>query len=115
MIDRVAAVLSGFRFRFESEAELQAGIQIALSSAGINHCREVILTATDRIDFLVGDCGIEVKISGAAAVVLRQLHRYAQLPEVGSLLLITTRANHGMPAELNGKPVRVLNISEAAL
>lgn len=48
MIDRVAAVLSGFRFRFESEAELQAGVQIALSSAGINHCREVMLKSTLR-------------------------------------------------------------------
>ncbi len=95
------------RFRFASEAELQRGIGSVLQQR-FEVEREVRLTKTDRIDFVIDRIGIEVKIGGSLGQVTSQLHRYAQCPELDAVLLVTTRAKHAaQPATMNGKPVRV--------
>lgn len=105
----VAELLRAHAFTCGNEAELQQAIGAVLTGAGIEHRREVRLTERDRIDFLVGGVGLEVKVDGSLSAVTRQLHRYAQRPEVGSLLLVTTRPQHrAAPRELCGKPVRVV-------
>jgi hypothetical protein len=104
----IAALFDGHAFTTTDEAELQRALAEVLDGAGVDHRREVRLTARDRIDFLAGAVGIEVKVDGALAAVTRQLHRYALRPEVASLLLVTTRPQHrGAPRELCGKPVTV--------
>lgn len=107
----IVRTLSACRFRFTSEAELQNGIGRALTDARLLFAREVTLSEGDRIDFLVGRCGVEVKILGSAAEILRQLHRYAQSERVDSLVLVTSLMRHRtMPAEMNAKPVTVLHL-----
>lgn len=114
MPPEILSVLRAYRYRFTSEAGLQAGIAAALAAAEIPFEREVSLSASDRIDFLVGGCGIEVKVDGATAAVLRQLHRYAQHERIRSLVLVTSRSRHRqMPEALNGKPVGVVGLWEA--
>lgn len=105
----IAALLRAHAFTANDEAELQRAIAEVLTGAGVEHQREARLTARDRIDFLVGRIGLEVKVDGALAAVTRQLHRYAQLPEIDGLLLVTTRPQHrAAPRDLCGKPVGVV-------
>lgn len=115
--DRVARLLAARRFRFGTEAELQAGIAEVLTAAAIAHEREVALTARDRIDFLLASgIGLEVKIDGSALDLARQLLRYAAHERIAALLVVTTRARHTeTPATLGGKPVRVVHLTRSML
>ncbi len=104
--EAIANVLRGASLRFGSEKILQAGIEDALTKAGFPVRREVILAPKDRIDFLVGGVGIEVKIGGTLNDAIRQLHRYAASDKVSELLLVTSRLLLArVPSELDGKPV----------
>lgn len=106
--DEVAALLAGYRFVYANELELHAGIEQALLTAGHQPAREVCLTATDRIDFLLGRLGVEVKIAQAPGDVARQLRRYAATGLLDELLLVTTRVRHrAVPALVPGFPVTV--------
>lgn len=90
------------------ESEIQLALARALSMNGISHEREVRLSKSSRIDFLVGTIGIEVKVDGGISAVIRQLHRYAEFATVSELVLVSTRATLArVPTELNGKHVRV--------
>lgn len=112
---KVAAVLGRFRFDLGNEARCQTAIGLALDTAGVSFQREAVLSDTDRIDFLCqGGVGIEVKVKGSALEVLRQLERYARHETVTALVLATARSM-GMPAEINGKPVLVVNLGRAWL
>lgn len=53
--------------------------------------REVWLTDSDRIDFLFGDIGIEVKTRGSHAELYLQCRRYVQTGQIAGLLVVTTR------------------------
>jgi hypothetical protein len=109
---------------FADEYDLQAGIQRALEATGNNVAREVRLAdGVSRIDLVVTcgipnthTIGIEVKVDGAYADVLRQLTRYAKEPTINALILVTSRSkHHHIPLELNGKPVRLVSMIGAGL
>ena len=115
----VASRLSPQAFRCGNEAELQKAIHDLLrKDLGLFGMigREVPLSATDRIDFLIptedGGLGIEVKVDGSTSAVARQLQRYAESDRVTELLLLTTLRRHA-PLDgttLAGKPVHVLRL-----
>lgn len=111
----VAQALGRVAYRFSNEAELQEGLAIALSQAGIVHQREVVLTKRDRIDFLLtGGLGIEVKIDGSISALTRQLFRYAELPQITALVVVVGKNTLGnLPPAINGKPVHVVRIQRA--
>lgn len=111
--EAVEAVIRARRFNYLDEDGLQFGLACSLTAAGFDVLREVRLTKTDRIDLLVnGNIGIEVKVAGSPAVVLRQLTRYARSAKVAELLLVTPRALHElMPDQIDGVPVRVVRLS----
>lgn len=107
--------LSQFRFNFTSEAELQLGIEQALTASQFRMQREVRLSAKDRLDFLIDDeIAIETKIGGSSADVLRQIARYAQSDQVKAILVVTSRASHYFPSSFNGKPVLAHSLLEGA-
>lgn len=85
----LARFLESFRYVSASEATLQDGIAESLTRAGLAFEREVELAPGDRIDFLAGELGVEVKVRGGLSEVTRQLHRYARSPRVRELLLVT--------------------------
>ena len=110
-----------------NEYDLQAALAEALARVpGATVTREVRLQSpTDRIDltaeFGLADfggsvdaetrIGIEVKVKGALAAVVRQLTRYAKDPSIDGLILVTTKASHhAVPRELEGKPVRLVSL-----
>jgi hypothetical protein len=111
-VSRIAVAITVNRYRYNQETRLHDAIEQVLAGAGIAAVREAVLTSAERIDFLAGRVGIEVKIAGRAPDVLRQLRRYAASPDIDALVLVTTRARHrGMPREISGKPVRVAWLS----
>lgn len=109
---QVTAAIEAHRFNATSEEDLQRGISEALERAGIAHEREVRLTPRDRIDFMVGAIGVEVKIGGGISALTRQLLRYAQVERVAELVVVSTRLQLSLqvPRDLNGKPVSVVTI-----
>lgn len=114
MIDTISGVLRAHRFRFSSELQLQDGIENALRADGVVFERERQL-GHDRVDFFAGGVALEVKVDGSLSAVTRQLHKYAQHPDVSAVVLATTRMLHDrMPAEMCGKPVRVVVLRTGA-
>ena len=115
-IDRLGEVLGQHRYSFTCENELQIALASVLTDSSIPFEREKRLTARDRPDFQVGTTAIEVKVGGSLTEVTRQLHRYAQLQEVESILLVTSKARHrAVPRQMNGKRVEVLYLNPLSL
>ena len=107
----ITRALRAHRFRYDAEAELQEGIGRVLTAAGIGFEREVSIGRGDRIDFVAGGVGIEVKRAGGLSAVTRQLHRYAQAPTITALVLVTDRMQLArLPDTLAGKPVQVVSL-----
>src|SRR5688500_16154247 len=106
-IEAVTAAIRANAYRFATEDKIQRGIGAALTNAEIAHEREVRLGPADRIDFLVGAVGVEVKIGGGITPLTRQLTRYALSGRVEALILVTSKRRHAaqLPPALNGKPV----------
>lgn len=103
--------------QFRTEAELQANLSDFLDEYLVYPAREVVLSdGRSRIDMLAGTVGIEVKIDGSWASVIRQLTRYAKCTDVGSLVLVTSRAkHHHLPDQLAGKPLHLVSLVGANL
>lgn len=91
----------------------QEQLQAFLDKAcGALTSREVVLSPTDRVDFMVDGVAIELKVKCSTNEILRQLARYAQHESVREILLLSvTRAPLlKLPPTLNGKPFRGLHI-----
>ena len=112
----VLDALSGKRYRYRNEAVLHDGLAEALDAAGIAYEREVHVVG-GRIDFLIGDLGVEVKIGGGAGALHRQVEGYSHEERIARLLVVTTRPAHravvGQTA--NGKHVHVLTTGGLSL
>ena len=110
----VLAQLKTHRFHFDSEMTLQLGIEQVLVNANFAFRREYPL-GKDFVDFFVGHptsgpgIAIEVKVGGSLSAVTRQLHRYAEHPDVATIVLATTLLRHNrMPSVMCGKPTHVV-------
>lgn len=107
----LSALLGDYRLPMGSELRLQNEIELILQQNGVQYLREHRFDPVDRIDFLVGDVGIECKIGGSRANVLSQLTRYAEQDAVSGLILVSTRHTHRFSArELCGKPFHIVRV-----
>lgn len=107
----IATAIAAHEIAHTSEEELQDGIAQILQSLGVEFSRETILDGAgrDRIDFLAGGIGIEVKIKGGLSDLTRQLFRYTRSPRIDELLVVSTRAAlRRLPEKINGKRVGVV-------
>lgn len=111
----IVETVHGYRFSVSNEQELQEGLWRVL--AGMDGARrEVRLDERSRIDFLIGGVGIEVKVDGSLADLVRQATRYSKFAEVSEIVVVTTRSRHlGLPAQLGGKPVHIAYLGDGAL
>ncbi|KAB7783461.1 hypothetical protein [Methylorubrum populi] len=111
--DALVRLLSGKRMRCSTEQALQDDIEIVLAAAGASYTREHYLgAATGRIDFMVGNTGLEIKVKGGARNIHRQCVRYCDHPSIDALVLATTRA---VSLPHLSKPVFILDLSRAWL
>ena len=119
IVEGLTAALQRRPPRAANEAELQAILWDHLRALDPRTVREHPLTRADRIDFLLGRTGIEVKVKGPSAEVTRQLWRYAESDQIDDLILVTTRREHlrviRQSAIFDGKPVHVLCIADYLL
>lgn len=105
-------------YTYVTEDDLQRELATALADAGIDAQREVRLSdGASRIDLLVGDIGIEVKIKGGWVDVTKQLRRYSRCSDLAALVLVTTRAVHQKVArnDFAGFPVQIVSLVGGAL
>lgn len=113
-IDAVVAALAGKRFPLEDEIRTQAAISDVLRAKFGRLVEREAVAPGGRIDFKVADIGIEVKVKGARGAIFRQLCRYAHAPDLGGIILVTSKAVN-LPTQILGKPCRVLNMGAAWL
>lgn len=115
LLNSIAKLISGHRFRFENEAELQTGIDQILAANNVQFLREFRLSDTDRVDFLIdGQIALEVKLATSLVAISRQLWRYSQSESIKALILVTTRQRHRqLPEQMNGKPLTVIALEMA--
>lgn len=109
----VAAVLKRLLVNLSSEALAQADIETALRAHFLDRLveREVRLSATDRVDFMVDGVAIEVKVRASAARgLVSQIGRYARHERVTSIVVATAKAAT-VPTIVGGKPVFLVNLS----
>jgi len=112
VIDRIVRAIRCHRYIFSTEMELQAGIERALMDEGIVAEREVLLSPTDRIDFMVGRVGIEVKIGGTYSALVRQIQRYAHVGQLCAIVVVTTKSRlRALPAEIASVPVYTIHLN----
>lgn len=107
-IEHVRDAIGAQSYRFTDESELQEGIAEALTIAGLDFEREVVLSPKDRVDFLLpGGLVIEVKIDGSISALTRQVFRYTELDVVSAVVVVASLTRLcQLPDEMNGKPVR---------
>lgn len=106
--EAVIELIDNYRFTYRTETEFQDTIAMLFSTQGWEFDREVRLNDRDRIDFLIGTTGVEVKVKGSWVATYRQLQRYAVSDRIEELVLVTTRLQHvRMVAEIGGKPLTV--------
>jgi hypothetical protein len=110
-LESIENLLRSYRFNFTSEDELQSAVEAVLRENNVEFVRECKMSGKDRIDFLIGNIGLEIKVGFSYADVVRQLHRYAQSEQIEALVLLTSRLQHVMPKEINGKLLCTVNIS----
>jgi hypothetical protein len=102
---QVRDALARYRLPVSVEKAMQDAVESALRAEGLEFQREVKRDA-DRIDFLVGTVGLELKVKGSAGDVLRQLERYALWDDVTELVLLTSKGAHrALPDVVGGKPL----------
>ncbi len=114
-VEAIFQCLANRRFPLNNEIVTQDAIESAFKESGIPYEREVRLDAANRIDFMVGDIGCEVKVKGHSKMqIFRQMERYSEFDGIKELMLVTNIPT-GFPKEVNGKPVYVFNLAKAWL
>ena len=100
---RIPAVLT--------EPMMHQMIQDALAESGIAAIHEAKLAPRCRIDFLIGDIGIEAKGGRQPkARLLQQADKYLALPGLGALIVVTS-GGVNLPGTLHGKPLIVFGLN----
>ena len=109
---RVADALASVRMPAQPEEyDIHAAVADALSAAGLAFIHEYRLGPRNRIDFLVGRVGIEVKKGRPATSDLtRQLRRYLAADALDGLIVVTQRVT-AVPGVICGKPVILVSLN----
>lgn len=112
-LEIIKNILLTSRYNLADEKNLQ--LEIANSFTGhIDFRREVRLSPTETIDFMVEDIGIEIKINGSAKKIYRQCERYCACDQVQMLILVTNKIMR-LPSLINNKTTFVINLGNAWL
>ncbi len=94
------------------EADIHAMVGECLALHGLAYTHEARLGGGCRIDYLVGDVGVEIKKGKPNATLLQQqLNRYALCDQVAALVVVTWQSV-AVPACIGGKPVRTLVLGQ---
>ena len=111
MLHRVLEALQELRPPFAPyEADLHALVADRLAQSGLPFMHEARLGPGCRIDFLIGDVGVEIKKGRPAPKLwLAQLTRYAGCGGLSGLVLVTQRSV-SLPESVRGLPLHVISL-----
>ena len=94
------------------ENDIHGFVRDRLSQAGLPYEHEAKIGKGCRIDYLVGDVGVEIKKGRPVrSTLLKQLARYAACDGVSAIVVLTQRALP-LPASIGGKPVRAVSLNQ---
>ena len=112
-MDFLVGVLRNLRVHMVMEEfMIHDQIKDLLDREGFDYSHEYKLGKGNRIDFLVGGIGVEVKKGKPnRSSVLKQLERYSESDEVKGLVLVIERSMD-IPDFLNGKPCEVVALNK---
>ena len=107
IFERVTAALATLRVG-AADSEEQLHRQAAEAFAA----HEVSLAPRCRIDFMVGDIGVEIKKKRPQrAPLVAQLTRYANCPQIARLIVLAPRGVD-LPKSIGGKPVTMMSLEK---
>ncbi len=112
--DAIAAALRELRVQqVATEYDLHLTIALLFSAKGICYLREYQLGPRNRIDFMAGGVGIEVKKGKVLSSRMQaQAARYLAFDALDSLIIVVERCVFQMPDEINGKRVTVVALNK---
>lgn len=113
--EQIVDLIERARVDLSTETLAQRGLARIFAAAGLDARAEVRLSDKDRIDFMIGRIGLEVKTGHSRRTILRQLERYAKSEEVDSLILVTSIAFPTTNPPIEGKPLLVASLSRGWL
>lgn len=114
-IRQLFQILGSHRFMLTNEKEVQADMERLLHEHNLGFRREHHLDSENIIDFMMDSgVGIEVKTKGQKRAIYKQCLRYSTFDDIQDLILVTSSST-GMPPQLNGKNIYILNLSKAWL
>ncbi len=91
-VTSIVTALVRHRFHLHyPEQLLKEEVSMVLRERGIPFAREALITDVERVDFLCGTVGIEVKVAGSALSLARQIDRYGDSPLLSALVIVVTR------------------------
>lgn len=94
------------------EMDLHDLVGESFQKAELPFLHEVVIGAGCRIDYLVGDVGVEIKKGKPQpAKLLQQLQRYAASDRISVLIVVSQRSVR-VPKKIDGKPVMLLVLSQ---
>lgn len=111
-VARIIACIKRSRVDLSNEKSTQMEMAEVFTIEQLPFVREVHLSKSNIIDFLIGDIGVEVKLRGANRQdIFRQLTRYAKSEQI-SCLILATNLSMGLPEQIEGKSVFYVNLAE---
>lgn len=116
----VATQLTKYRYRYNSEIQLQDGMQHVLEQAGYSVLREHTLGALRlRSDLWIDGLVVEVKVDGSLSAALRQVSSYMKVNTVKGVILASTERwattqLQDLP-EWGGKPFIMIRVQRQCL
>lgn len=113
--EKLVDLIENARVDLSTETLAQRGLARVFADAGLEARAEVRLNAQDRIDFMIGRIGLEVKIGHPRRSILRQLERYAKSEELDALILVTSAAFPTSNPPIEGKELHVASLSRGWL
>ena len=113
LLDLVLSALGELRSPFALyESDIHQMVEKQLQKARLPYVHEAKIGPGCRIDYLVGDVGIEIKKGRPDAGRLkRQLARYAACEDVAALVVIAPRSV-ALPQTVLNKSVRVIVLNQ---
>ena len=115
LLQRLVSLIRSARLDLSNEKQSQADLESLLIAAGIPYEREVRLSATDIVDFLIDGIALELKLHGAVKKsVYRQLVRYAKHDRV-KVILLASSLSMGLPPQIEGKDAYLVKLGEGWL
>tara|TARA_B100002049_G_C16085532_1_gene379323 strand:+ start:22349 stop:22708 length:360 start_codon:yes stop_codon:yes gene_type:complete len=115
LVARVFEALNSTHFPITHEISLHQKMEDVFKSYNIPFEREVFLSKSDKVDFLIeSSIALEVKIKGRAMSIYRQCERYCTHDSVEGIILASSKPM-GFPKEICGKPAYFFNLTSNAL